>query len=76
VKATVRLRLAWVNPGPPAPRETTVTAALSLVPPPALPERAVKLDLAIERHLCGQDGLSEQDFLGVFSGRQARSSPR
>ena len=67
MQRTSRLRLAWVNPDPhsaPGPR-----AALGLVAAPPVPARPIKLDLAIERHLGGQDGLSEGEFLLTFSGR-------
>jgi hypothetical protein len=68
VQRTSRLRLAWVNPGPlSAPGPSRV--ALSLVAAPPVPARPIKLDLAIERHLGGQDGLSEGEFLLTFSGR-------
>ena len=65
------LRLAWANPAslerptePGPPR-----AELRLVPPPAIPPRRIKLDLAIERHLAGADGLSTEHFVLLFSGR-------
>jgi hypothetical protein len=32
----------------------------------------VKLDLAIERHLAGSDGLTRDQFLVAFSGRGPR----
>ncbi|HET8644648.1 MAG TPA: hypothetical protein VFO85_04115 [Vicinamibacteria bacterium] len=70
------LRLAWHNPDPAttAPVESAqpARAALRLVPPPAVPPRAVKLDLAIERHLTGGDGLTRDQFLVAFSGRATR----
>jgi hypothetical protein len=73
VQRSPRLRLAWVHPGTPsAPDHSPV--ALTLVAAPPVPARPVKLDLAIERHLGGHDGLSEEGFLQVFSGRGARSS--
>jgi hypothetical protein len=76
VQRSPRLRLAWVNPGPQSvPGDSPPRAPLSLVAaPPPVPGRRVKLDLAIERHLEGHDGLSEQEFLLVFSGRQVHSS--
>jgi hypothetical protein len=66
------LRLAWENPGPVA-RDEAAAAALRLVPPPPIPNRPVRLDLAVERHLCGADGLPREEFLFVFSGRASRS---
>jgi hypothetical protein len=36
---------------------------------PRAPPRPLDLALAIERHLSGQDGLSEEEFLRLFSGR-------
>src|SRR5262245_66186306 len=65
------LRLAWVNPEPGA-RGEAPRAGLWLVPPAPLPPRPVKLDLAIERHLTGADGLTRDEFLVAFSGRGAR----
>ena len=37
--------------------------------PPRPRPQPVNLALAIERHLTGQDGLSEDEFLELFSGR-------
>jgi hypothetical protein len=34
-----------------------------------VPRRPVRLDLAIERHISGEDGLSEREFLRVYSSR-------
>jgi hypothetical protein len=69
--ATPRLlRLAWDNPGPVV--RADAPPGLRLVPPPAIPARPVKLDLAIERHLMGADGLPRDEFLVVFSGRATR----
>jgi hypothetical protein len=68
------LRLAWDNPaGVEREREAASAAALRLVPPPAIPSRPVKLDLAIERQLSGTDGLPREEFLFVFSGRSTQS---
>jgi hypothetical protein len=54
------LRLVWSNPEPLAPRRP----------------RLVNLAFAIDRHLSGQDGLSEEEFLLVYSGRAtSRLSP-
>jgi hypothetical protein len=68
------LRLAWDNPARvEREREAEPAAALRLVPPPAIPSRPVKLDLAIERQISGADGLPREEFLFVFSGRSNRS---
>ena len=67
------LRLAWENPESVPPSSEAAATALRLVPPPALPSRPVKLDLAIERHLTGADGLPREEFLFVFSGLSSRS---
>ena len=70
-------KLAWVNPEPvergAAPPEglRLLTPDLRVVAPPAIPPRPVKLDLAVERHLTGGDGLSRDQFLVFFSGRGA-----
>jgi hypothetical protein len=74
VQGNGRLRLAWVNPAGStgSPGHEPGRAGLSLVRPLPVPERPIKLDLAIERHLGGQDGLSPHEFLQVFSGRRAR----
>jgi hypothetical protein len=54
------LRLVWSNPDPPVRPR---------------PQR-VNLAVAIERHLAGEDGFSEQEFLLHYSGRRAsRLSP-
>jgi hypothetical protein len=66
------LRLAWHNPAAVAPGEPP-SSGLRLVPPPTLPSRPVKLDLAIERHLSGADGLPREEFLVMFSGRATRA---
>ena len=63
------MRLAWVNPSP-APDGDTARVELRLVPHLAVPPRAVKLDLAIDRHLTGADGLTRDQFLVAFSGRR------
>jgi hypothetical protein len=63
-----RLRLAWVNPSP-ATAEETPRADLRVVAPAPVPPRPVKLDLAIERHLAGDDGLTRGEFLLAFAGR-------
>jgi hypothetical protein len=50
----------------------TYPAHLRLVwsnPHPPVPRRPVRLDLAIERHISGEDGLSEREFLRVYSSR-------
>jgi hypothetical protein len=67
----VSLRLAWANPNV-VERQDEPRVDLRLVAPPAEPTRQVKLDLAIERHLSGHYGLSDEQFLGVFSGAAAR----
>lgn len=36
------------------------------------PQERRNLALAIEHHLAGGDGLTDDDFLQVYSGRQAR----
>jgi len=41
-------------------------------PRPVVPRRPLRLDLAIERHVSGEDGLSEGDFLRVYSPRPSR----
>jgi hypothetical protein len=66
------LRLAWVNPSAGA-EGAVARAELRLVPHAAIPPRAVKLDLAIERHLTGADGLTRDEFLLAFAGRGAGS---
>jgi hypothetical protein len=66
------LRLAWVNPASETER-AAARADLRLVPHAAVPPRPVKLDLAIERHLTGADGLTRDQFLLAFSGRGAAS---
>ena len=66
------LRLAWDNPGA-MQRDDPPRAALALVPPPAVPSRPVKLDLAVERHLTGGDGLTREQFLVAFSGSATRA---
>jgi len=63
------LRLAWVNPSLAAEGDPA-RAELRLVPHAAVPPRPVKLDLAIERHLTGGDGLTRDQFLVAFSGRR------
>jgi hypothetical protein len=63
------MRLAWVNPSP-AAEGGSARAELRLVPHAAVPPRAVKLDLAIERHLTGADGLTRDQFLVAFAGRR------
>lgn len=65
------LRLAWANPNV-VERQDASRVDLRLVAPPAEPGRQVKLDLAIERHLGGHYGLSDEQFLGLFSGASAR----
>jgi hypothetical protein len=40
-------------------------------PEPA-PRRPTNLALAIEHHLAGADGLTDDDFLQAYSGRTAR----
>ena len=37
--------------------------------PPAVPPSRMDLARAIERHLTGRDGLTEEQFLATFSGR-------
>ena len=64
------LQLAWVNPSAGAEGPTS-RADLRLVAHAAVPPRPVKLDLAIERHLAGTDGLTRDAFLLAFSGRGA-----
>ena len=58
---------------PKPPESETHAPRLRLVwsnPHPPRPRRQpVNLALAIERHLSGQDGLSEEEFLTLFSGR-------
>jgi hypothetical protein len=41
-------------------------------PNPPLPRRPLDLALAIQRHLAGADGLSEEQFLRAYSGRERR----
>ena len=41
-------------------------------PSPPLPRRPIDLAVAIHRHLTGQDGLSEEQFLRAYSGRERR----
>jgi hypothetical protein len=65
------LRLAWANPQA-VERQDEPRADLRLVAPPVEPGRPIKLDLAIERHLTGHYGLSDEQFLLVFSGAAAR----
>jgi hypothetical protein len=67
------LGLAWVNPHP-GPEGGSARADLRLVPHAPVPPRPVKLDLAIERHLAGADGLSRDQFLVAFSGRRGTST--
>jgi hypothetical protein len=50
------LRLVWSNPNPRPPGR-------------ADPAHRVNLALAIERHLAGGDGLTEQAFVTLYSGR-------
>lgn len=65
------LRLAWDNPA--VVQRDEPRAALRLVPPLPVPSRPVKLDLAVERHLTGIDGLTREQFLVAFSGRVSRA---
>ena len=75
VRSRTGLRLVWFNPlAPERPPETRVE--LWLVPPPAIPSRPVNLALAIERHLSGQDGLTREQFVLVFSGSAASAGQR
>ena len=67
------LGLAWVNPLP-GPEGASARADLRLVPHAPVPARPVKLDLAIERHLAGSDGLSRDQFLVAFSGRRGTAT--
>ena len=41
-------------------------------PNPPLPRRPLDLAVAIQRHLAGLDGLSEEQFLRAYSGRDRR----
>ena len=66
------LRLAWVNPAPAAEHGEAGRPDLRLVPQAAVPPRPVKLDLAVERHLTGADGLTRDQFLSAFSGAGSR----
>jgi hypothetical protein len=36
-------------------------------PHPPAPRRPLRLDLAIERHLAGADGLTDPEFLRIYS---------
>jgi len=68
VRMPSSLRLVWSNPRL-GPRPVFVRGG----PAPATSGlRRIDLALAIERHLRGADGLSEEDFLTLFSGRAAR----
>jgi hypothetical protein len=41
-------------------------------PNPPLPRRPLDLAVAIQRHLAGLDGLSQEQFLRAYSGRERR----
>ena len=59
------LRLVWSQPLPRAlPR-----ARPQPHPPRAVPRWRVNLAVAIELHLRGDDGLSDQEFLEAFTSR-------
>lgn len=65
------LRLAWSNPQP-AERvgATAGERRLGLVPPPhpaGSGARPLNLAWAIERHLAGEDGLTEEEFLALYA---------
>jgi hypothetical protein len=58
-----------------AGQETRYPPYLRLVwsnPHEPAPRRATNLALAIEHHLSGADGLTDDAFLQAFSGRKAR----
>ena len=66
------LRLAWENPLPVVRAAEEVTPTLALLPPPpprapAPPRPRLNLAVAIEAHLSGRDGLTEEDFLVLFA---------
>jgi hypothetical protein len=65
--------------GPPEePGETSRPTHLRLVwknPCPPVPPRPVDLASAIERHLSGGDGLTDAEFLRVYSRRAASLRP-
>jgi hypothetical protein len=62
------LRLEWSRPE--TPRRPTAPQPLGGRPAQAAP--GTNLALAIESHLAGADGLSDDDFLQSYSGRKAR----
>lgn len=51
---------------PDAPRPAGIRLVWSNPCPP--PPRRVTLDVAIERHLLGRDGLTDEAFLSAFAG--------
>ncbi len=56
--------------------ETPVRPPLRLVwsnPSPPPPRRRVDLAQAIERHLAGRDGLSDEEFARVFARSRAQA---
>jgi hypothetical protein len=65
------MRLAWSNPQPP-PKGTGTPAPLVLLPggtrvPQSLAPPRVNLALAIEAHLAGGDGLTDDEFVLLFA---------
>ena len=54
-----------------APRPSNLRLVWSN-PNPPLPRRPLDLALAIQRHLSGIDGLSQEQFLRAYSGRDRR----
>jgi len=56
------LRLVWSHPGPFTPR---------------VPRRRIDFARAIERHLAGQDGLTDEQFVFLHAtGRMPEAPPR
>jgi hypothetical protein len=54
------LRLVWSRPAD--------------APPPP-PRRPTNLALAIERHIAGEDGLSDQEFVRIYAGSRRDAPP-
>jgi hypothetical protein len=63
-----------VDPGREADRPTALRLIWSNPCPPA-PRRPIDLAAAIERHLSGTDGLTDEQFLHVYSRRDLGSRP-
>ena len=66
----VALRMNEFDPsGPPTPPRLRLVWSNPCPPPP----RPLGLDQAIERHLLGRDGLSDEAFIRLYAGRRRAS---